>query len=123
MRATFNGVTIAESERTVLLEGNHYFPADSVNHEYLKPTRSKSLCLWKGLASYYTVEANGATDRNAAWTYRRPSPAARRIKGHIAFWSGVEVHPVGDGVPTDERREPCRLGSPQPQRHARYRET
>lgn len=91
VRAVFNGVTIAESRDTVLLEGNHYFPPDSVNHEHLERTRMKTLCPWKGIASYFTVSADGVTDRNAAWTYRHPSPLARRIKGHVAFWSGVEV--------------------------------
>lgn len=91
MRAVFNGVTVAESDRTVLLEGNHYFPPDAVRSEYLQPTHTKTLCPWKGIASYYTVSAGGARARNAAWTYRHPSPLARRIKNHIAFWREVEL--------------------------------
>lgn len=89
--AIFNGQVIARSDATVVVEGNRYFPPEAVNPEFLHRTRMKSLCPWKGVASYYTVEADGARDANAAWTYRHPSPLARRIKNHIAFWGDVVV--------------------------------
>ena len=73
------------------LEGNGYFPPESVRWDHLHATRMRSLCSWKGVASYYTVRVDGGEDRNAAWTYRHPSPLARRIKNHVAFWNGVEV--------------------------------
>jgi uncharacterized protein (DUF427 family) len=93
MKATWNGVTIAESDRTLLVEGNHYFPPESVKHAHLKRTRMKSLCPWKGLASYYTLEAGDQVNVNAAWTYRHPYPWIRTIRNHVAFWRGVEIHP------------------------------
>lgn len=91
IEAIFNGVVIARSEDTVLVEGNHYFPWESVEERYLARSRTKSLCPWKGLASYYTVEVDGVLARNAAWAYRHPSPLARRINNHVAFWGGVQV--------------------------------
>ncbi|HZD71138.1 MAG TPA: DUF427 domain-containing protein [Actinomycetes bacterium] len=94
-RAVFNGEIIAQSGDVVVLEGNVYFPPSTVRHEYLRRTRTKSLCYWKGVASSYTVEVNGLVDRNAAWTYRHPSPLVRRIKDYIAFWHGVRVERVG----------------------------
>ena len=87
MKATFNGELIAESDETIYLEGNHYFPPGSVDERYLKPSAMKSLCFWKGLASYYTVEAGGRTSKHAAWTYRHPAaldpqdPEPRRLLG------------------------------------------
>ena len=90
-QAVFNDQVIAESGVAVLLEGNVYFPPESVRAEFLHRTRAKSLCPWKGVASYYAVEVDGVSDRNAAWTYRHPSPLARRIKDHVAFWHGVHV--------------------------------
>ncbi len=91
MRAIFNGATIAEGEHTVVVEGNHYFPADAVHAEYLERSRLKTLCFWKGIASYYTVSVGGASAKSAAWTYRHPSPLARRIKNHIAFSPGIQI--------------------------------
>jgi uncharacterized protein (DUF427 family) len=91
MKAIFNGVTIAESDDTILVEGNHYFPLDSVNPEVLRSSKMKSLCPWKGLASYYHVEVEGVRNKDAAWTYRHPYPWIRKIKNHVAFWNGVEV--------------------------------
>lgn len=91
IEAIFNGVVVARSADTVLVEGNHYFPPDSVEQCYLARSRARSLCPWKGLAGYYTVEVDGVRARNAAWTYRHPSPLARRIKDHVAFWGGVQV--------------------------------
>lgn len=93
MRAVWNGTTLAESDDTIVVEGNHYFPPDSVDERYLKPSAMRSVCPWKGLASYYTVEVDGKRDRNAAWTYRHPFPWIRKIRNHVAFWHGVEIRP------------------------------
>ncbi|KHL01572.1 DUF427 domain-containing protein [Sinomonas humi] len=90
-RAVWNGTVLAESDRTVQVEGNQYFPPESVNTEFLRPSPHTSVCPWKGTASYYTVEAEGKTNRDAAWYYPDPSPAAAQIRGHIAFWKGVRV--------------------------------
>lgn len=91
IEAVFRGQVIARSEHTIMIEGNHYFPPGDVDERYLRRNRMKSLCPWKGIASYYTVEVDGSTDRNAAWTYRHPSPLARSIKDHVAFWGAVTV--------------------------------
>ena len=91
VEAIFKGRVIARSDRTVVVEHNHYFPPQDVRMEFLRRSRAKSLCPWKGIASYYSVEADGARDRHAAWTYRHPSPLARRIKNHIAFWHTVRI--------------------------------
>jgi uncharacterized protein (DUF427 family) len=91
MRAIWNGETIAESEDTVVVEGNHYFPLASVDERFIAPSRMKSVCPWKGVASYYHVDAGGTRLPNAAWTYRRPFPWVRRIRRRVAFWHGVEV--------------------------------
>ncbi len=91
VEARFNGRVIARSRDTVLVEGNHYFPMQAVSQQYLTASRSKSLCPWKGIASYYTVEVDGQRDRNAAWTYRHPFPLARKIKDHVAFWGSVHI--------------------------------
>jgi uncharacterized protein (DUF427 family) len=91
MRAVWNGVTIARSDETIVVEGNHYFPCGSVDQDVLRRSRMKSLCPWKGLASYYHVEAGGERSPNAAWTYRHPCPWIRKIKNHVAFWNCVQV--------------------------------
>lgn len=96
MQAVFAGTVIADSADTVVVEGNHYFPPGSLRGQYLRPSRSRTLCLWKGLASYYDVEVDGVASPNAAWYYPRPSFLARRVKGRIAFWNGVEVRAVYD---------------------------
>ncbi len=93
MRAICNGVTIARSDDTMMIEGNHYFPADSVAPECLRRSQMKSLCPWKGLASYYHLEANGQCSTNAAWTYLHPYPWIRKIKNRVAFWNGIEIAP------------------------------
>lgn len=93
MRATWNGVTIADSDETILLEGNHYFPPDSIDWDHLSATRMRSVCPWKGLARYYTVTASEQEGRNVAWSYPHPWPWIRKIRGHVAFWGGVEVRP------------------------------
>jgi uncharacterized protein (DUF427 family) len=91
VKAVWNGVTIAESEDTVVVEGNHYFPIDSVPPEMLKPSATTSRCGWKGLANYYSLEAGGAENKDAVWYYADPLPAAAEIKGRVAFWKGVKV--------------------------------
>ncbi len=90
-RATWNGVVLAETSHPVLLEGNVYFPPEDVRREHLARTRAWSLCPWKGLARYYTVQVNGLVNKNAAWYYPHRSPLAHRIKNHVAFWNGVQV--------------------------------
>ena len=94
VEAVFNGQVIARSEHTVQVEGNHYFPSTSIRSEFLTRSRAKSLCPWKGIASYYTVALEDVKGRNAAWTYRHPSPLARRIKNHVAFSLIVDVETV-----------------------------
>ncbi len=91
MRAVWNGVVIAESEETVVVEGNHYFPASSVDQRYLRPSSSHTVCAWKGLASYYDVVVGDQVNRDAAWYYAEPRSAASEIKDRIAFWHGVKV--------------------------------
>jgi uncharacterized protein (DUF427 family) len=91
MRAIWQGSVIAESDETVVVENNHYFPISSVHMEYLKPSDTHTTCPWKGEASYYTVTVNGKENTDAAWYYPEPKDAARDILGHIAFWHGVEV--------------------------------
>ncbi|MCS6939806.1 MAG: DUF427 domain-containing protein [Roseiflexaceae bacterium] len=90
-RAIWNGEVIAESDATIVVEGNHYFPPESVKHEYLRESATHTVCNWKGVASYYDVVVNGAVNRDAAWYYPEPKEAARRIAGYIAFWRGVRV--------------------------------
>ena len=91
MRATWNGATIAQSDETIVVEGNHYFPLASIDSAVLQHAHMKSLCPWKGLASYYHLEVDGRRNANAAWTYRHPYPWIRKIKGHVAFWNGVQI--------------------------------
>jgi uncharacterized protein (DUF427 family) len=91
MKALWNGETIAESDNTIVIEGNHYFPPDSVNHELLRESATHTTCPWKGIASYYDVVAGGATNGDAAWYYPEPKEAAKEIGGYIAFWRGVKV--------------------------------
>ena len=90
-KAMWNGVVLAESDNTEVVEGNQYFPADSVKREYFKETDTHTTCPWKGLASYYTIEVNGQENKDAAWYYPAPKDAAKQIKDHVAFWKGVEV--------------------------------
>jgi uncharacterized protein (DUF427 family) len=91
VKATWNGVVLAESEKTLVVEGNHYFPPDSVDMRYLKKTDTHTTCPWKGEASYYNVVVDGEVNQDAAWYYPEPKPEASHIKGYIAFWRGVEV--------------------------------
>jgi len=90
-KATWNGAVIAESEATVVVEGNHYFPLDSVNQAYLQVSGTQTLCPWKGTASYYTLEVEGQRNEDAVWFYPDPKPEAAKIAGHVAFWKGVQV--------------------------------
>jgi uncharacterized protein (DUF427 family) len=90
-KAVWNGKTIAESDETVVVEGNHYFPRTSVRREYLRQSSTHTTCAWKGVASYYDIEVDGAINENAAWYYPEASEAARHIQDRIAFWKGVEV--------------------------------
>lgn len=96
MQAVFNGTVIADSNDTVVVEGNHYFPTESLRQEYFEATRTRTVCPWKGLASYYTVTVDGVSSPDAAWYYPRPSFLARRVKDRVAFWRGVTVLPATD---------------------------
>ncbi len=89
--ATWNGAVIARSDDTVIVEGNHYFPAESVNASLLEDSDTHTLCPWKGIASYKTIVVDGARNPNAAWYYPDPKPAAKEIAGRYAFWKGVRV--------------------------------
>ena len=91
MKAVWNGVTIAESNATVVVEGNHYFPPDSVQMQYLTGTDTHTTCSWKGECSYYTVTVEGESNTDAAWYYPQPLEEAQHIAGYVAFWKGVEV--------------------------------
>jgi uncharacterized protein (DUF427 family) len=93
MRATWRGVTLAESDDTVVVEGNHYFPVASIAREHFAPSDSTTHCGWKGDASYYDVRVDGDVNADAAWYYPEPYDAAEQIRGRIAFWRGVEVAP------------------------------
>lgn len=91
MKAIWNGKVIAESDDTVVIEGNHYFPIESVNRSYLTESSTTSVCPWKGTANYYSLNVNGETNADAAWYYADPKPAASEITGSVAFWRGVQV--------------------------------
>jgi uncharacterized protein (DUF427 family) len=92
-KAIWNGVVLAESDQTIVVEGNHYFPPDSVHKEYFTETRSHTICPWKGTASYYSINVNDQTNRDGAWFYPSAKDAARQIKDYVAFWRGVQVVP------------------------------
>lgn len=91
MKAIWNGQVIAESDDTVVVEGNHYFPDASLHREFFSPSAQTSVCPWKGTASYYDVAVAGERNAGAAWYYATPKPAAAEIEGRVAFWRGVEV--------------------------------
>lgn len=93
MKATWNGTVIAESPDTVIVEGNHYFPADSLHRQFFAASDHTSTCPWKGQASYYHVVVDGHENLNAAWYYQMPKAAAAEIAGRVAFWRGIEVGP------------------------------
>ena len=89
--AVWNGTVIAESNNTVVVDGNHYFPMASIRQEYFKPSDHTSVCGWKGTAKYFDVDVDGQTNSQAAWYYPEPKPKAENIKNHVAFWNGVTV--------------------------------
>ncbi|WP_205874810.1 DUF427 domain-containing protein [Mycobacterium camsae] len=91
IRALWNGAVLAEASETVRLEGNHYFPPDSVRHEHLTESSTTTICPWKGTAHYYTVSVDGEVNPDAAWYYPTPSDQAQQIKDHVAFWKGVRI--------------------------------
>jgi len=93
MKAIWNATVIAESDDTVVVEGNHYFPRTSIKPEFLKPSETTSVCPWKGTANYYTLEVGGSTNPDAVWYYAEPRDAAKEIRGRLAFWKGVTVTP------------------------------
>jgi uncharacterized protein (DUF427 family) len=90
-KATWNGIVLAESDATVVVEGNHYFPRNSVRQDALQPSSTTTVCGWKGTASYHDIVVDGQTNKDAAWYYPYPKPEAANIKDHVAFWKGVEV--------------------------------
>ncbi len=91
MKAIWNGVVLAESDQTEVVEGNHYFPPGSLKKEYLRESQHHTECSWKGTASYYDVVVGGQVNANAAWYYPQPKEAAKQIAGSVAFWKGVQV--------------------------------
>ena len=91
MKAIWNGAVVAESSDTVVVEGNHYFPADSIKTEFFQPSETHTVCPWKGEASYYDIFVNGEVNGDAAWYYPETKEAAKEIEGRVAFWKGVEV--------------------------------
>lgn len=91
MKATWNGAVIADTDDTVVVEGNQYFPRDSVRWDLLNPTDKHTTCPWKGQASYWTITVDGQSNEDAVWSYPNPKPAAAQIKDHVAFWRGVTV--------------------------------
>ncbi len=93
MKATWNGAVIAESDDTVVVEGNHYFPESALNRDYVSFSNHKTTCAWKGQASYYSLIVNGEMNTDAAWYYADPKPQAEEIRGRVAFWKDVKVGP------------------------------
>jgi uncharacterized protein (DUF427 family) len=91
VKAVWNGATLAESDRTIVVEGNHYFPPDAVKREHFRASVTHTICSWKGEASYFSVAVDGRTNEDAAWFYASPKPEAAQIKDYIAFWHGVKV--------------------------------
>ncbi|MDZ7631530.1 MAG: DUF427 domain-containing protein [Gemmatimonadaceae bacterium] len=91
MKATWNGVVVAESDDTVVVEGNHYFPAASLKREYVADSTHHTSCPWKGTASYYTLRVNGSENRDAVWYYPAPKAGAEAVTNRVAFWKGVQV--------------------------------
>ncbi len=91
MKAIWNGQVIAESNDTVVVENNHYFPPESLNKKFFKPAKNTTVCSWKGTANYFDVIVDGKTNDAAAWYYANPKPEAEKIRGRVAFWKGVQV--------------------------------
>ncbi len=92
-RATWNGVTLAESNECKIVDGNHYFPPDSVRREHLVTSSITTVCPWKGTASYYTIKVGDQVNENAAWYYPDTKEAAKEFEGYVAFWKGVSIDP------------------------------
>jgi uncharacterized protein (DUF427 family) len=93
MKAIWNGAVLAESDQTIVVEGNHYFPPDAIRREHFQDSATHTTCAWKGVASYYDVVVDGQVNKDAAWYYPGPKPAAQQIAGYVAFWRGVQVIP------------------------------
>jgi len=91
MKAIWNHKILASSDQTVVVEGNHYFPASTIDSNHLKPSNKTTVCPWKGMAHYYDVVVDGQSNESAAWYYPNPKPEAKNIAGYVAFWKGVEV--------------------------------
>ena len=91
MKAVWRDTVVAESDDTVVIEGNHYFPEGALRREFVRPSGHHSFCPWKGEASYYTLEVDGKVNPNAVWYYANPKDAAKEIRGRVAFWKGVSV--------------------------------
>jgi len=92
-KAIWNGAVLAESDRCEVVEGNHYFPPESIDRQYLQKSDTQTTCSWKGVASYYDVVVRGQVNKDAAWYYHSPKEAAEHIQGYVAFWRGVKVEP------------------------------
>jgi uncharacterized protein (DUF427 family) len=93
VKAIWNGAVLAESDKTEVVEGNHYFPPGAIKKQYFAPSDTHSVCPWKGTASYYTVQVDGKSNQDAAWYYPSASAEAKNIENYVAFWKGVEVTP------------------------------
>jgi uncharacterized protein (DUF427 family) len=90
-KATWNGAILADSNQCEVVEGNQYFPPDSINKEYFQDSSTQTTCGWKGVANYYNIVVDGQVNKDAAWYYPEPKSAAQNIEGHVAFWRGVKV--------------------------------
>jgi uncharacterized protein (DUF427 family) len=93
MQAIWNGTVVAASDDTVVVEGNHYFPAGSLDRQYVRPSDHTTVCGWKGVANYYSLVVKGETNPDAVWYYADPKPAAEAVRGRVAFWKGVKIQP------------------------------
>jgi len=91
MKAIWNNAIIAESDHTIVVENNHYFPKDSIKQDFFKPSATHTICPWKGEASYYSLDVNGSENKDAAWFYPQAKEAAKNIENYVAFWKGVKV--------------------------------
>jgi len=91
VKAVWNGKVLAKSDRTIVIEGNHYFPPETIRTEFFQESSTHTICPWKGTASYYDIRVEGLTNKDAAWYYPQPKEAAKEIEGYIAFWRGVRI--------------------------------
>lgn len=107
MQAILNGTVVAESDQTVVVEGNHYFPVESIRREFFQDSTTQTTCHWKGTASYYSVAVDGKQSTDAAWYYPEPSAEAAQIRDRVAFWKGVEVIAVEPGQQAPEYDAPA----------------